>query len=417
MTALLLAVCGVLSLQDEPSDPFDWARALDRLDLSVSWGDFSAELHGELDLELLVFGKEAPGMSLEDPVLRSNRYQRTRQEDGPEGVGRLTLVLDGAFQDWLSYDLEARVDRGAPAAPDGGIGARLEQYWIRFSLPNSTLLNLELGRFAAPLGNFIPRSAPRKDPFTTFPQIYDQVTTFMKKTDTAANILGRRDLRAVKDWRVPIYRELYGLGGMLFGTWNKLSYAFAVTNSAPGSWVFNWPFHGGDFQNPNLYVHLSYALDPSLSVGASVARGPYDRADAAGIPAGMTTGDFPQTLAGLDVQYAIGSLEIFAEAYWNRFKAPLVDDLDLWAWYIEGKYTFLPGLFGAVRFAQMFFGTIRDAGGIPNPWDRDLTRIEVGGGYFFTRNFFAKLTLQLNYTAGGREPHDHMAMLQVGLGF
>ena len=417
MTALLLALCCAAPVQDEPGDGLDWARALEKLDLSVSWGDFSAELHADLELELLAFGKEAPGVSLEDPVLRSNRYGRTRQEDGPEGVGRLTIVLDGAFEEWLSFDLETRIDHGAPSLTGGFLGARLEQYWVRFTVPKTGLLNLELGRFAAPVGNFIPRSAPRKDPLVTFPVMYDQVTTFMRKTDTAANILGRRNLPAVKDWRVPIYRELYGIGGMVFGTWEKLSYAFAVMNSAPGSWVFEWPLHTGDFQYPNFYAHLSYAFDASLSVGASASRGPYDRADAAGIPVGMNTGDFPQTLAGMDVHYAIGALDIFAEAYWTRFVAPLVDPLELWSWYVEAKYTFLPGLFGALRFAQMIYGTIRDALNVPNPWDWDLTRIEFGGGYFFTRNFFVKGTMQLNYTAGGREPHDNLFILQLGLGF
>jgi hypothetical protein len=413
MIALLLAAC----LQDEPFDPFDWTRKLGDLDLSVTWGDFSAELHGELDLELLVFGKEAPGVSLEDAVLRSNHYKRTRQEDGPEGVERLTLVIDGAFQDWLSYDVEGRLDHGAPAEKDEAVGARFEQYWVRGTVPGSALLNLQLGKFAAPLGNFIPRSMPRKDPLTTFPVMYDQVTTFMKKTDTAAAILGRRDRPAVKDWRVPIYREDYGVGGMIFGTWEKLSYSLAVMNSAPATWVFQWPLHAGDFRDPNYYLHLGYAIAASLSVGASASRGPYDRHDAAGIPAGRDTGDFPQTLAGVDLHYALGAVDVYAEAYWTRFKTPLTDDLDLWAWYVEGKYTFLPGLFGALRIAQMTYGEIRDAAGASHPWDRTLNRVEFGGGYFFTRNLFAKATMQLNYTSGGRDPNDHMFMIQVGLAF
>src|SRR5436190_11987120 len=149
MIVALLALSCALG-QDEPGDPFAWARSLDELDLSVSWGDFSAELHGELDLELLVFGKEAPGLSLEDPPLRSNHYKRTRVEDGPEGVERLTLILDGAFQDWLSYDVEARVDHGAPAEEGEAVGARLEQYWLRGSIPSSGLAHLQLGKFAAP---------------------------------------------------------------------------------------------------------------------------------------------------------------------------------------------------------------------------------------------------------------------------
>jgi len=416
MIAALLALTCALC-QDEPGDPFAWARSLDELDLSVTCGDFSAELHGELDLELLVFGKEAPGLSLEDAPLRSNHYKRTRVEDGPEGVERLTLILDGAFQDWLSYDVEARVDHGAPAEKGEAVGARLEQYWVRGSIPQSSLARLQLGKFAAPLGNFIPRSMPRKNPLTTFPLVYDQVTTFMKKTDTLATLLARRDRPAVKDWRVPIYREVYGVGGMVFGTWQKLSYAVAILNTAPASWVFDWPLHAGDFRHPNYYLHAAYEIDPRLSVGASLSRGPYDRADANSIPAGRDTGDFPQTLAGVDLHYALGALEIFAEAFWTEFKTPLVDDLGLWSWYVEGKYTFLPGLFGALRLAQTIYGTVDDAAGVAHQWARNLYRAEFGGGYFFTRNFFAKATMQLNYTSGGREPHDHLFMMQLGLAF
>jgi len=415
MIGLVLAAC--CALQDEPAGAFDWARALDDLDLSVTWGDFSAELTGELELDLLVFGKEAPGTTLEDPVLRSNHYKRTRQEDGPEGLGRFSLFLDGGYQNWLTYEIEGRVDRGEPAETGDAVGARLEQYWVRGSLPDSTLLNLELGKFSAPVGNFISRSSARKNPLTTWPLIYDQVTTFMKKTDTAATILGRRDRPAVKDWRVPIYRELYGVGGMVFGTWKDLTVSFAVMNSAPASWVFQWPLHASDFRDPNYYLHLRYAVDASLSVGTSLSRGPYDRHDVAGIPAGKDTGDFPQTLAGVDLKYAIGAVEIFAEAYWTRLQAPLVDDLELWSWYVEAKYTFLPGLFGAVRLAQMLFGQIDDAAGASHRWDRNLTRVEFGGGYFFTRNFFTKGTMQLNYTMGGREPHDNLFLWQVGLTF
>ncbi len=415
MSAVLLALC--LAAQDEPWDPLDWARKLDALDLTVTAGDFTAELTGDLDLELLVFGKEAPGVTLEDPVLRSNHYKRTRREDGPEGVERLTLRIDGAWKDWLSYQVEGRVDHGAPAEEGDAVGARLEQYWVRGTLPGSTLLNLELGKFSAPIGNFIPRHEPRRNPLATFPLIYDQPVTFMKKSDTPAVLLTRRDRPDVKDWRVPIYREVYGVGGMVFGSWNGLSYAVAVMNSAPATWVFQWPLHAGDFRDPNVYVHVGYAIDPRLSVGVSASRGPYDRQDAAGIPAGKDTGDFPQTVAGVDLHYALGAVEIFAEAYWVRFKAPLVDDLDLVSWYVEGKYKFLPGLFGAARLEQMLFGRIDDAGGDSHPWDRNLWRVEFGGGYFFTENLFVKGTMQLNYTMGGREPHDHMFVLQVGLTF
>jgi hypothetical protein len=418
MIALVLAALCLAPVQDdEPASPFDWARALDDLDLSVVWGDFSAELTGELDLELLIFKNEAPGTTLEDAPLRSNHYKRTRVEDGIEGVERLTLAVEGAYQDWLAFLVEGRADHGSPAEHDEAVGARLEQYWVRGKIPDSSLFHLQLGRFAAPVGNFIPRHMPRKNPLTTWPLMYDQVTTFMKKTDTVATLLARRDRPAVKDWRVPIYREVYGVGGMIFGAWEKLSYSVAITNSAPTEWVFHWPLHAGDFRDPNYYLRLAYAFDPRITVGGSISYGPYDRADANSIPAGRETGDFPQTLAGVDVHYTYGALHVYGEAFWTRFKTPLTDPLDLWSWYVEGKYTFLPGLFGAARVAQMIYGEADDAAGVSRQWGRNLYRVEFGGGYFFTQNFFAKTTMQLNYTSGGREPHDHMLMVQLGLTF
>jgi hypothetical protein len=424
------ALAGLLAwLQEppdaEPADLFAWARRLDDLDLSWSWGDFEFELSGALTLEAFLFNDETSGISLEQAPLRQEKsgfptdtaYKRTRVEDGPEAGGRLQLFLDGFYREWLAYFVEARVDHGAPFREHAAIGARLEQYWLRVSVPDHPALHFQAGKFSAPIGNFLPRHAPRENPLTTFPLPYDQVTTFMYKLDTAAVVLGRRDRPDVKDWRVPIWQEVYGTGAMGFGKTGAFSYAVAVMNSAPGTWAFDWDYHSGDFKDPNVYLRGQYAFGPGAKVGTTWSRGPYDREDADGIPSGRDSGDFPQTLAGVDVEFSRGDLDVFAEVYWTRFAAPFIDDLELWSWYAEAKYTFLPGLFGAARLAQMIFGEIEDATGESRQWDRNVSRVEVGGGYFFTRNFFVKATGQLNYTMGGREPNDHLLMLQVGLTF
>jgi hypothetical protein len=188
-------------------------------------------------------------------------------------------------------------------------------------------------------------------------------------------------------------------------------------NSAPGTWAWDWNYHSGDFKAPNVYLRGAWALDPATTVGASWSRGPYNRDDADGIPPGRDAGDFPQTLAGVDLQWASGDWDVFAELIWTRFEAPNLEDLELVSWYVEGKYTILPGLFGAARLAQTTFGEIEDAAGESRQWDRNVYRIELGGGYFFTKNLFVKLTGQVNRHAGGREPDDDLLALQLGLGF
>lgn len=391
----------------------DWARELDEIDLSASWGPLEVELGGSLELELFVYGDEAPGVSVEDAALRSDHYKRPGQADSPEGGGRLKLTLDGAWGERVTWFFEGRIDHGAPFEEGEAVGARVEQAWIETAVLEASALDLRLGKFAPPLGNFLPRHQPRQNPLVTFPLPYDHITTFMQPTDTAAVVLNRRDRPDVKDWRVPIYREVYGWGGQLAGQLGPATWAVAVTNSAPGSWAFDWNARDA----PTLYLRGTWALDATATLGASFAKGAYNTDDADGMPAGQDAADFPQTLAGVDLQWASGDLDVFAELIWTRFEAPLVDDLDLWSWYVEAKYTFLPGLFGAARLAQMAFGEIDDAAGESRRWDRTAYRVELGGGYFFTRNLFLKTTVQINRLAGGREPDDDLWAVQLGLGF
>lgn len=405
----MIAIALALAVQD---DLFDWARALDETDLSVTWGPLTMDFGGELDLELYVYEDEAPGVSVEDAALRSDHYKRPGQADSAEGGGRLKLTIDGALGERITWFFEGRIDHGAPFDEGEAVGARAEQIWARAALLENEALNLQGGKFAPPLGNFIPRHQPRQNPLITFPLPYDHVTTFMQPADTAAVVLNRRVRPDVKDWRVPIYREVYGSGGQLDGQLGPLTWAVAVTNSAPATWAWDW-----DGDVPTVYARGAWAVGSTTSVGASFAKGAWNKDDADGLPDGREAEDFPQTLAGVDLQWASGDLDVFAELIWTRFETPNIDDLDLLSWYVEAKYTILPGLFGAARLAQMTFGEIDDAAGESRQWDRTVYRMELGAGYFFTKNLFLKSTVQLNRQAGGKEPDDDLWALQLGLTF
>lgn len=379
-----------------------------------SWGPADFSFGGELNLEAYVYDDEAPGVSVEDAPLRSNHYERPQQADGPEAGGRLKLTLDVQIGERLSAFVEGRVDHGAPFDEGEAVGARIEQAWARAGLLEAAALDLQLGKFAPPLGNFLPRHEPRRNPLVTFPLPYDHVTTFMRAGDTTSAVLNRRDRPDVKDWRVPIYREIYGWGAQLGGEVPPFTWAAALFNSAPGTWAFDWNERP---DVPTLYLRGTWAVDPTLTLGASFSRGPYEKDDADGVPPGREAGDFPQTLAGVDAAWASGDVEIHAELIWSRFEAPFIDDLDLLSGYVEAKVDVAPGVFVAARLAQMAFGEIEDAAGESRRWDRGLYRAELGGGYFFTRSLWVKVTGQLNRTSGGREPDDDLLAFQLGLEF
>ena len=182
----MMALALALALQD-----FDWARDLEEADLSVTWGPLTMEFGGELDLELYVYEDEAPGVSVEDAALRSDHYKRPGQADSAEGGGRLKLTIDGALGERITWFFEGRIDHGAPFDEGEAVGARVEQAWAQAALVEDAALDLRLGKFAPPLGNFLPRHQPRQNPLVTFPLPYDQITTFMKPTDTAASYPAR----------------------------------------------------------------------------------------------------------------------------------------------------------------------------------------------------------------------------------
>lgn len=435
MMMLLVAMClGTAPQEGEEapsSDVFQWARDVDEWDLSWEWGDAWFELSGEFDIEAFFFGDEAPGVHVEDSAVRGGDYSRSEEADSPEAGFRLQLFLDGGYEDWLEWMVEGRLD--GTSSVGGNVGARIEQAFLTLNLMEPDLVRLRLGKFSAPLGNFIERHAPNRNPLTTWPLAYDHITAITSAGDSAASLEVNRDVPDIKDWYTPIWQAVYGTGAMGFGTIGDVTYAVAVMNSAPGTLPEDWD-PSDDFTYPNVYLRASVPLDVTTQVGASWSRGPYkrgrERANAAGPGPGpgppvpgagpsfrFDASEYPQTLAGVDASFQLGKVQAFSEVYWTRFEGPLFKEAELWTWYVEGRYSILPGLFAATRLAQMYFDRVSGASGLSLTWDRDVSRVELGGGYFFTPNLFLKATGQLNYHMGGREPNDHMLMIQTGITF
>lgn len=418
MIGAVLAICLAAGQSgDEPGDWLDWARAIGDADLSVRVGDVQADLSGELVLQGFFFAPHAPGISMEEAAIRANHYDPFRRVDSPQMGGRFEAVLDVSCQDWLEGSVDLRVDRAIGAEPGESIGARLEQYWLRATPSGQTVVHFQLGKFAAPFGNFIPRSSTSQNPFPTFPLPYDHVTSFVYATDTPAQILARRDLPVSKEQRVPVWEELYATGAMIFGNAGDFRYAAAVMNSAPASWPYDWDLSATDYRIPSVYLRSSLAVDISTTIGVSFARGPYEKWNDYWLPPGRPATDFNQTVWGVDASYSAGHVELFAEGMMSRFQTAFAKTLELYAYYAEAKVTFLPGLYAALRLGQIRFGTLTDASGESVRWDRDTTRYELGAGYFFTRNLFLKASYQINQSLGGDLPLENMLMMELVLAY
>ena len=86
------------------------------------------------------------------------------------------------------------------------------------------------------------------------------------------------------------------------------------------------------------------------------------------------------------------------------------------AWYAEGRYNIVPGLYAAARYDRMTFDDIQTSLGQVT-WDARISRVEAGVGYRFARWLLIKATIQHNSRDGGRVRTSTLPALQAVLWF
>src|SRR5262249_32108179 len=141
--------------------------------------------------------------------------------------------------------------------------------------------------------------------------------------------------------------------------------------------------NGGEDENRGKTTlgRLGVSPAPWIRIGASGAWGPYLVRDLESpLPPGKTPEDYHQKLVRGDAELLQGHAELRAEGFANAWETPNLGDLRVRGGYAEGKLTLLAGLWAAARWDVMRFGELRDAGGVSQPWDDDVDRIEAGLG-------------------------------------
>ena len=104
---------------------------------------------------------------------------------------------------------------------------------------------------------------------------------------------------------------------------------------------------------------------------------------------------------------------------WRKFskrasKVPRIGNADTFAYYLEAKYKITPQLFGALRWNEQLFGTVRD-GTERTHWGGDTWRVDAAIGYRFTDYLQGKI--QYSYTGTEFEKSNNLVALQLTLKF
>jgi hypothetical protein len=145
------------------------------------------------------------------------------------------------------------------------------------------------------------------------------------------------------------------------------------------------------------------------NLGLSASAGPYFTGDAApSLPPGRGISDYRELVLAQDLAFAWHHLQLWAEFYEARFQVPIVGDADTFAYYLEAKYKITPQLFGALRWNQELFGTIRNDDENPK-WGNDIWRIDAAIGYRFTEYLQGKVQYSFSQDHSPQESNNLIA--------
>ena len=100
------------------------------------------------------------------------------------------------------------------------------------------------------------------------------------------------------------------------------------------------------------------------------------------VPLSRDIKDYTGEIIVADFEYTAGHVQIYSKWVRTWFKSGHdLSELTANGYYIEAQYTLTPQLFAAGRFGQMIFDEIKTSTGAMEPWDYNVSRIELWLGY------------------------------------
>lgn len=383
-----------------------WLDRLDRsLHLQTPNGFFRTDLSVLFDLEAYYIDQRPPGLIFDE----SDSFNP-----------RLSLFLDTRLgTHWYSL-VQFRVDRGF----DPGVfnnDARFDEYLIRYTPFDDPRLNLQAGKFATVIGNWVPRHDSWNNPFITAPLPYENVLTVSDQdSPPRAPFLTRKNRADNKQgWMPLIWGPSYASGASIFGSVKRFDYALEVKNASISSRPSAWD-HNVDMDNPTFSSRVGYRPNAAWNIGVSASHGTHLLETVEKHPAwpvGQEVDDYAQTTFAQDISYAHGHWQLWGEIFLSRFEVPNLGDADTAAYYLETKYKFNPRLFGALRWNQQFFNEVPNGLGGKTHWDNQVWRIDSVLGYRFGRHLQTKLQYSYTHHHGPLQQGEQLVAGQMTLKF
>jgi len=336
--------------------------------------------------------------------------------ENPFHTTRVRLFADAPVQEHVHVFTEFTYD-------DGISLTRLFGGFVRFSDPKGRDLHLEAGKIPLHIGAFPNRSYAPKNALIGAPLLYqyhtdlrdDQVptrgddivanrgrgyyTSYLTGGLTGLGYTGGRTMTL-------LYENCWDFGVAALGTVAPLEFSAGVTNGVVGD-----PMMSDNNDGKQVLGRLGFVPAPWVRAGAWGSRGPYLGAGLNDdVPAGHSVDEYNQQVLGGDLELSYAHGLLYSEYAYCRYQSPYVGNLDSHAWYVEGKYTVIPGWYVAARFDRMTFTDVPVTTGGVAGWDANVWKREIGVGFKPSTRLIAKLVHQQSQIAlSPRVVHAFMA--------
>lgn len=384
----------------------------DALSIRDSKNQFQLQLTGLLDLEGYFIDQQPPGLIFSDDKFLFNP--------------RLSIFLDAQWTSHFYFFAQVRVDRGFDPS-DQGAQVRLDEYFLRYTPLDNSWINFQVGKSATVVGNWVLRHYSWDNPLINAPLPYENLTGIWDSAapDAADALLywghvGEYDSGDYSDKysRLPIiWGPSYASGFSLSGTIDKFDYAAEIKNAALASRPESWDLTKVGFEHPTFSGRVGFRPNEMWTLGFSASGGPYLLSEAAPtLPPSRSIGDYRELVLGQDASFAWHRLQLWAEFFEARFEVPRIGNADTFAYYLEAKYKITPQLFGALRWNQQLFGTIRYDDGRAQ-WGNDTWRVDAALGYRFANYLQAKIQYSFTHQDANIQVGEQLVAAQLTIKF
>ena len=284
--------------------------------------------------------------------------------------------------------------------------------------------DLQIGRIPPTFGAFTRRAYGNDNPLIGYPLAYQYLTSLRPDAIPAsADELLRMRARGwrskftvgnpAEDRGVPLVTAFnWDTGVQANVSWQAVTMTAAVTNGSASN-----PRVLDDNDGKQIAARVSVRPATGMVLGSSFARGEFLSRSVLDSITPENHDTFTQRAYGADAEYSRDHWLVRGDLVVSQWELPVPVSgpslmLRAVATSVEGRYTFMPGFYGAARVEHLGFNRITATAG-RLPWEAAVSRVEVGGGYYLQRNLVARVSVQRNERQAGRVRQNRLLAAQL----